>query len=176
MLIISPWSRKLRNNKENPKNYPYWEEVIFNLKNKYEIVQLSQLDTEKKLVENCYINLPLQEIIQLLQKCKLWISVDNFLPHLAHLINKPGIVIWGKSDPRIFGYPENVNLLKNRDFLRKNQFDVWEAEEFDPSVFVPSLTVLDTVNNYNTVSKRRNITNTVTERVIEEEIRLELER
>jgi hypothetical protein len=28
MIIIAPYAQKLRNNKENPKNYPYWKELI----------------------------------------------------------------------------------------------------------------------------------------------------
>jgi len=28
MILISPYSKKLTNGKVNPKNYPYWKEVI----------------------------------------------------------------------------------------------------------------------------------------------------
>ena len=39
------------------------------------------------------------------------------------------------SDKNIFGYPQNINLLKNKKYLRKNQFDTWEAEEFIEKAF-----------------------------------------
>ena len=28
MIIISPYAKKLHNEKVNPKNYPYWKELI----------------------------------------------------------------------------------------------------------------------------------------------------
>jgi hypothetical protein len=55
---------------------------------------------------------------------------------MAKHLGKPGIVLWSVSDPEIFGYPENLNLLKDRKYLRKDQFAVWEAVTLDPETFV----------------------------------------
>lgn len=136
-VVISPYSRVLRNGKENPKNYPYWLELIEKLENRgANIIQIGT-PGEFQLVKDFRSNLKLTEIVDLLKGSDVWISVDNFLPHLAHLHGvRGGIVLWGKSDPRIFGYPENVNIWKGEEFLRKKQFDIWETEEFDKDVFI----------------------------------------
>ena len=133
MIIISPYSRALRNGKRNPKNFPYWKEVLQNLK-QYDIIQIGTTG-EDKLVGDFRKGLPYNEIKNLIKQCDVWMSVDNFLPHLAHHVGKPGVVVWGISDPIVFGYPENINVLKDRSYLRKNQFDMWDNYPFDPNVF-----------------------------------------
>lgn len=145
-IVISPWSKELRDKSYNPKNYPHWEKVIEGLKDEYDFLQIG-VPGEKKLVEDFRINLPLKKIGELLtdDRCHTWISVDNFLPHLAHLVGKPGIAIWGLSDPNIFGYRENRNLLKARKYLRQNQFYIWDGLTYDPSVFVSADKVIEAV-------------------------------
>ena len=133
MIIISPYAKPLINGKQNPKNYPYWKELITFLKEP--IIQIG-VEGEEKLVEDFRIGLPLKEIEKLVRDCTYWISVDNFLPHLAHHIKKVGIVLWSVSDPKIFGYPENLNILKSRDNLRPDQFNYWEQCEYNENVYL----------------------------------------
>ena len=135
-IIISPFSRPLRNGKRNPKEYPGWIEVIQLLKHLgFYVIQLGT-PGEIQLTEDFRTGLKLKEIAELMKQCKTWISVDNFMPHFGALNKKPGTVLWGKSDPLIFGHEQNHNLLKNRSFLRANQFGIWEEEEYNPEVFV----------------------------------------
>jgi ADP-heptose:LPS heptosyltransferase len=136
MILISPYAKPLRNGGNNPKNYPFWKEVVSGL-NGAEIIQIGAGD-EKAISSKVKLikNQPFAEIARLVGKCKVWVSVDNFLPHLAHHVGKPGIVLWGQSDPNIFGYPENRNLLKDRNYLRKDQFMIWEACEYLKDAFV----------------------------------------
>jgi len=148
-ILISPYSRKMRNGKENPKNYSYWKELLKQMDG-YKIIQIG-VNGEEQIVDDCRFNLLLKEIKQLLKDCDLFISVDNFLPHLAHTIGKSGIVLWGKSDPKIFGYPENLNLLKDRKYLRQFQFDIWEKEEFDENVFVKPDIIIKKVDKFKNV-------------------------
>lgn len=143
-ILVSPWSRILRDGTYNAKNYPWWPEVIEGIKDVYDIVQIG-VEGEQKLVDDFRVNLPLVEIGFLVKDCYTWISVDNFLPHLAHLVEKPGIVLWGPSDPNIFGYKENKNLLKARKYLRQNQFGIWDGIKHDPSSFVPPDYVINAV-------------------------------
>ena len=58
MIVISPYSKKLRNGKENPKNYPYWEELIawIQINVGFDIVQVG-VEGETKLVDDCRFNL-----------------------------------------------------------------------------------------------------------------------
>ena len=144
-IIISPFSRPLRNGKWNAKNYPYWSDVIEGLP-EHSFIQLG-VRGEGKFVDDFRIGLPLKEIEKLIAEADCWASVDNFLPHLIHAchIPTPGIVIFGYSDPDIFGYTENQNLLKSRGCLREKQFDFWENVPFDPSVFVNADMVIEAV-------------------------------
>lgn len=133
MILLSPHSKAMRNGKLNPKNYPYWQQVVEAIGD-HNFVQIG-VQGEQQYVSSFYINLSFKQIMDLVIECQTWVSVDNFLPHLAHHTGKPGIVVWGPSDPLIYGYPENINLLKSRDGLRQKQFDIWEAIEHNPNIF-----------------------------------------
>ena len=133
MIIIHPYAKSLRNGKENPKNYPYWKELIALIDEP--IIQIG-VEGEEQLVPDFRKNLPIPELRKLIQECRIWIGVDSFFQHLAWSERKTGIVLWSVSDPLIFGHPENTNLLKNRDNLSKNQFLWWEATEHNPKNFV----------------------------------------
>ena len=72
--------------------------------------------------------------------------MDNFFPHLAYHVNKRGVVLWGPSDPQLFGYPTNVNILKGKGYLRPDPYGIWESIEFDPNRFVKAEEVYKIVN------------------------------
>jgi hypothetical protein len=139
MIIISPWAQKLRNGKNNPKNYPWWPELISLIDEP--IIQIG-IEGEEQLVDDFRTNLSLEQLKSLVLHCRTWISVDSFFQHLAWDLGKPGIVLWGQSDPNIFGHPENTNLLKDRKYLREKQFWWWEQCEYIPNAFVGSEEVL----------------------------------
>ena len=139
MIIIAPYAQKLRNGKENPKNYPYWKELIAIIDQP--IIQVG-VKGEQQLVEDFRLNLSISELTQLVQECKTWISVDSFFQHLCWDLKKPGIVIWSQSDPIIFGHKENINLLKDRNYLRKDQFHIWEQCEYNKDAFISPTQVL----------------------------------
>jgi hypothetical protein len=138
-IIISPHSRVLRNGKRNPKDYPWWYDVVKQLKTRPETV-ITQVGVsgEKSVagVDSVRHDLSFDDLEKLVLGCDTWAAVDNFFPHFCHLLRRPGVVLFGKSDPRLFGYEENVNLLKDRSRLRKNQYDIWETEEYDEFCFV----------------------------------------
>jgi len=92
---------------------------------------------EKELVgiDEVKFNLSMDELADLLNTCDTWMSVDNFFQHFASHYDKPGVVIFGKSDPNIFGYKHNLNILKDRKNLRAKPFDIWESTEFNKNVF-----------------------------------------
>lgn len=133
MIIISPYAKKLLNGAENPKNYPYWKELIYQIDE--EIVQVG-INGEEQLVPDFRKNLSLKELENLVKQCRIWISVDSFFQHFCWDLQKYGIVLWGQSDPHIFGHPENINLLKDRKFLYPNQFLTWEMIPYRKDCFV----------------------------------------
>jgi ADP-heptose:LPS heptosyltransferase len=129
--------------KQNPKNYPYWEELISKIDEP--IIQVG-IEGEKQLVPDFRKNLTISELRKLIQECRIWISCDSFFQHLAWDEGKPGIVLWGVSDPLIYGHPENVNLLKDRSYLAENQFLWWEYVEHKNDRFVKPKEVLAYLN------------------------------
>ena len=140
MIVIAPYAQKLRTGKLNPKNYPYWEELIGKIDDP--IIQVG-IEGEKQLVPDFRKNLPIAELRKLLKECRIWIGVDSFFQHLAWDEGKKGIVLWGPSDPLIFGHPENINLLKDRSCLVDNQFIWWEATEHRNDRFVKPKEILE---------------------------------
>lgn len=133
MIIISPFSQKLRNGRPNPKVYHYWKDLIAIIDEP--IVQVG-LEGEEQLVKDFRKNLSLNDLGSLVEECRTWISVDSFFQHFCWDIGKPGIILWGQSDPIIFGHPENTNLLKDRSYLRENQFWLWEQCEYRTDCWV----------------------------------------
>jgi ADP-heptose:LPS heptosyltransferase len=140
MIIISPYSKALISGKQNPKNYPYWKELIEMIDEP--IVQVG-IEGEKQLVSDFRKNLPITELRKLIQECRTWISCDSFFQHLGWDEGKKGIVLWGVSDPLIYGHPENNNLLVDRKYLAKNQFLWWEFVEHQNERFVKPEIVLE---------------------------------
>lgn len=146
MIIIAPWARGMRNGQQHPKNYPYWERLISYIDE--EIIQVGS-EGETQLVNTFYKNLPLKDLAPLVYQSKTWISVDSFFQHFCWDLKKPGIVIFGQSDPNIFGHPENVNLLKDRQYLREKQFWLWEQCEFNKDSFVEPEIVVNALRQFN---------------------------
>ena len=59
MILISPYSKQLTNGKTNPKNYPYWDEVISQIQEP--IIQIG-IEGEKQLVNDFRKNLAVDVI------------------------------------------------------------------------------------------------------------------
>lgn len=149
-LIISPYSKPLKNGRRNAKNYPFWLELIpLLLRENYKIIQIGV--TGESIIPgitSSVFNPSLKDLSAIVNSADTWISVDNFFPHFCALIaQKPGIVLWGKSDPKIFGHPLNINLLKDRKYLReeREQFSWWDNEPFEEEVFISPETVVTTL-------------------------------
>lgn len=123
MILIAPYAKAMRNNKPHPKNWPHWKELISKINEP--IVQVG-VDGEIPLVTDFRKGLTLKELEILIHECKTWIAVDSFLQHYAWSFGKKGIAIFGQSDPKIFGHIENINMLKDRKYLREKQFWLWE--------------------------------------------------
>jgi hypothetical protein len=132
MILIHPYAKSLQNGKRNPKNYPYWKELIALIDEP--IVQIG-VEGEEQVVPDFRKNLPIIELRQLIKDCRTWIAVDSFFQHLAWSEAKPGIVLWSVSNPLIFGHAENINLLKDKASLAANQFLWWDFTEYNADAF-----------------------------------------
>ena len=135
-LLISPYAKKLRDGNTNPKNFPFWSEVISSFREKgWVVTQIGVTGEDPLGATYFHQNVPLSTLRDILKSHTVWASVDNFFHHFAWYHGVPGVVLFGKSDPLIFGHDVNLNYIKDRKNLRSRQFLFWEGEPFDPTVF-----------------------------------------
>ncbi len=145
MILILPYAQKLQNDRENPKNYPYWDDLVSLLINDYdEIIQIG-LPGEIKIngVSEFKLRPSFNEIEKIVDNCEFWISVDSFLQHLIHNMKdrKTGVVLWSLSNPNIFGYNYNLNILKDPKYLRPDQYNIWEQAIYNPDAYLDAKTI-----------------------------------
>tara|TARA_R110000868_G_scaffold213710_1_gene463838 strand:+ start:175 stop:618 length:444 start_codon:yes stop_codon:yes gene_type:complete len=144
MILLSPFAKKMRNGKKHPKDYPHWETLISMIDE--DIVQVG-IEGEQQLVADFRKNLPLSDLKELVLQCRTWVSVDSFFQHFCWDLGKSGIVLFGQSDPKIFGHPENINLYADKKFFREKQFWMWEQAEVIDDAFLKPRVILDYINN-----------------------------
>lgn len=146
-MIISPYSSKGVNG-INAKNYPYWPELVALLnRDGYKVIQIGVTGEERiEGVSEFLVDLSYSQLVDLVNRCATWASVDNFFPHFCHANKlKRGIVLWGVSDPKVWGYSENINLLRGRDFLRQHQYQTWNEIDYNPAAFIYAENVIPEV-------------------------------
>ena len=147
-IVISPFSKPLRSNRPHAKNYPYWRKLINLLeKDGHEIIQIG-VDGEEVLIPDKRFNMSFVELQELMKTCHVFIAVDNFFPHFCHYYGFKGIVIFSRSNPKIFGYAENINLLKSTKYLAPNQFDIWESIPYLPDAFIEPEVIMYEVKKF----------------------------
>lgn len=140
IVLISCWSKPLRNGKWNAKSpsKEYWTKLVKLLKDKgYDVWQCGQgPEIRIKFVDRYLWDKDLWLLGEQILICDIWISPDNFFHHWALLqFKKPGIVIWSQSDPSIFGHEKNTNMLKDKKYLRDKQFELWEVATYNTDAF-----------------------------------------
>lgn len=145
-IVLSLFSRKSPAGKPSAKNYPWPQELVSLLReNGYKTIQIGSVGEPNINADLNHVNWKFKDLRKLCSESFTWISVDNFLPHMMQHTNKSGVVIFSKSDPQIFGYPNNINLLKSRFYLRPNQFSLWFDEPYVAQAFVEPKVILDAI-------------------------------
>ena len=90
-ILISPYSQKLPVDKPNPKNYPYWEQVVKLIRQKSSDIEIIQVGVkEEKIIEGVSSvahNFSQKELLELAKTCNAWLSVDNFFQHFCLRLN-----------------------------------------------------------------------------------------
>ena len=116
---------------------------------KIDCIQIG-LDGEQEIkgVKSFLRGLSFADIRLLLDRVDFWISADNFFQHFAHYYGKKGFVIFALSDPKIFGWEDNINLLKDRKYLRAEQFNFWTSDLYNNEAFVSPKEVLKAVKKF----------------------------
>ena len=99
-----------------------WEVLVKEIKAKgYKVMQVGGANEEQ--IEACDVKMfgiSYRLTMALLEQCKTWISVDTFLGHGGHAVHKPGIVLYGATDPKMFGHKTNVNIYHPEACLSKD--------------------------------------------------------
>ncbi len=140
-ICIFPRCKRLKDGSPSPKDYPYWQQLVSLMKQDgYDIIQISPFSEEYidgvKIMTGA---LSIEEIKDLVNKSVTYISCDSFAPHLLSFIR--GYVIFGVSDPKIYGYERNLNILKDRSFLKKLQFEDWRPHDNNKEAYLSAGTV-----------------------------------
>ncbi len=94
-----------------------WETLVEALKTDgIEIVQAGRM--KEPYVRGSYSLLGLttpRQLISLLPRFDVVITLDNFVMHAAHLRQVPAVVLWGPTDSQVYGYPEQIHLQGKGD-------------------------------------------------------------
>lgn len=143
-ILLQLQARKLRDSgAANPKDYPFAKELCGILLDQgHELIQIGG-DQDDQLVDNFQKGRTFQEVQEMIREGDTAICCDTFLQHACWYGGKKAIVIFGMSDPSIFGHRENLNLLKDRKYLRPNQFDLYYISDYNPNAFVAPEVVID---------------------------------
>jgi len=136
-ILYAPFAAKhpSLNGTGNPKDYPFAKELISWIIGNHKVIQVGGSGDEQ-MVPDFRTNLSFDQVGELISNADTAICVDSYLQHHCWFLNKKAIVLWGISDPLIFGHSLHLNLLKDRSFLRPNQFDLYYSNQHRPEAFV----------------------------------------
>jgi len=115
-LVIAPYSDSPR------KMMPLarWEAIVESLaKEGYVILQVGK--SNEVPIRGAYSLLGLttpQQLVSLLARCNAVITVDNFVMHCSHLAGTPAVVLWGPTDPCVYGYSGQIHISPSNDFCK----------------------------------------------------------
>ena len=151
IVLLSLFSKLTHATKKiSPKSYPldYSLKLVKLLKEKgIFTIQIGISEESDIEADIRYNNLSFPELKELFFKIDSFICCDNFYSHFAHYYdpNKKGIVIFSQSDPKLFGYDSNVNLLQDKKYLRsgKEQYQYWENCDYIEDAFVKPEIILN---------------------------------
>jgi hypothetical protein len=146
-IAVAPYAAKLPNDNRNAKNWPFFKE-LFAMMPEDQFIQLGTKGEQRIEGSSQFIQgFPLEKLEQVVKDCDVWLSVDTWLPHFcATLRLQSGVVIWAQSNPKIWGYPHNVNLLKSKEYLRPFQYAPWFDIPYNEEAFVSPEVVRDALH------------------------------
>src|SRR5947208_5903592 len=144
-ILFAPYARPLRNNNVNAKNYPHAKALVDLLCEHKHLVTQIGVEGETQVAPDFFKNLSFKDVSTQLRANDTFISVDSYLQHHAWLLGVWGVVLWGQSDPLIFGHAGHINLLKDRKYLRPDQFNTYEGLACLDEAFVRPSAVLEAV-------------------------------
>jgi len=78
------------------------------------------------------LNLPYRELYAVFPLSTKRLFIDSFAQHVAAALDLQSTVVWIGNKPEVFGYPENINIVPNANYVRElNKFSY--LDQFDIS-------------------------------------------
>ncbi|MFW9901093.1 MAG: glycosyltransferase family 9 protein [Candidatus Thorarchaeota archaeon] len=111
-ILIAPMSDSQKKNM-NPMG---WIQIVEKIKGDDRLIVQVGVDSNPYIIGTFNLiglTSPAQ-VINILKKCDLLITVDNFIMHLAHMTKTRTIVLWGPTQFDVFGYPEHIHFTPQR--------------------------------------------------------------
>lgn len=145
-ILISPYCARIpivQNGKvvgtqDSAKTPYYWKEfmaVVHATQKDWEFLQIGAPDDIH--LPHCKFKSPRipQEAVELIKSTDTWVCPDTWLQHLASPIKK-GVVVWSRSNPKLFGYDTNINLVKDEKYFKPDPWSTWHQTEYIKEAFV----------------------------------------
>jgi len=148
VILFAPFAARSPSLKgqPSPKDYPNPKELAALLENEDEVIQVGG-GNDEQLCKDFRPNLDFNELGKLIDASRTGVCVDSYLQHAYWYRDRRAIVLFGISDPVIFGHPENLNLLADRAFLRPNQFDLYYVSDYRAEAFVDPEIVINALDD-----------------------------
>jgi len=148
MILYAPFAARSPslNGNPSPKDYPHARQLAELLEKDYELVQVGG-GNDEQVCKTFRPNPSFHDLGKLITESQTGVCVDSYLSHYYWYLGRRAIVLFGVSDPLIFGTSGNLNLLKDRKFLRPQQFDLYYGNQVNPEAFVSPEEVLKTLNS-----------------------------
>lgn len=113
------------------RNYPNYlaNTVCTYLKQQLDVEVLNwSLPNELPVLNTIPLDVNISTLHQMLEspKCVGFISIDSSLPHIAAAANKTGVVVWGNTSWKQYGYEHNTNMTIHHE-------GEWDTAKFDPN-------------------------------------------
>jgi ADP-heptose:LPS heptosyltransferase len=105
------------------------QELVDHYKKDYQIYQVTKVNSPK--LNGCQHvfatqqqSLSLMEFFSILLHSKKRILIDSCLQHAAAALNKPSVVLWNGTSPKVFGYDLHTNIITDipYDFKLPNSY------------------------------------------------------
>jgi ADP-heptose:LPS heptosyltransferase len=107
-IVIAPGSASPR----KEWSHRNWQDLVWRLRGAgFFVVHLGNAGGRN--VRSAYSLLGLtqpKQVFPLLRRADLIVTVDCFLMHAAHYMNRPAVVLWGPTCPEVYGYPRQFHL------------------------------------------------------------------
>ena len=118
VILIQPFSSRFIGNPGQPltENKDWfaesWQEVVKELQFSYDIVQVGGKNEEtiKGVSFNVSGTTNFRQTMALVKNSLTFVTLDSFINHVGPAVGKPGVVLFGRSNPLTFGHDMNSNI------------------------------------------------------------------